>query len=162
MAPGGERFPGRLRLDKHFAGNNDAGPKANHKEKDMRSLKLLPGLIVAAILCSGNAAAAEPVKIRLAWVVPVSNWATMLVEKMDLARHNGKTYTLEAVRYQGTPPMITALGAGELEIALLAYPTVGLAIQNAGMKDLRIIADEIQDGRPATTATSSWCTKTAR
>jgi len=114
----------------------------------MRCLKFLPGLIFAAVFAAGQASAAEPVKIRLAWVVPVSNWATMLVEKMDLARHNGKSYTLEAVRYQGTPPMITALAAGELEIALLAYPTVGLAIENAGMKDLRIIADETQDGAP--------------
>ncbi len=114
----------------------------------MRSLKFLPGLMAALVLALGNASAAEPVKIRLAWVVPVSNWATMLVEKMDLATHNGKSYTLEAVRYQGTPPMITALDADELEIALLAYPTVGLAIENAGMKDLRIIADEIQDGAP--------------
>ncbi len=113
----------------------------------MRALKSLLGL-VAFVLAAGSAASAEPVKIRLAWVVPVSNWATMLVEKLDLATHNGKSYTLEAVRYQGTPPMITALAAGELEIAVLAYPTVGLAIQNAGMKDLRIIADEVQDGVP--------------
>jgi sulfonate transport system substrate-binding protein len=115
----------------------------------MRSLKLLQVLFAAALLGPGNAAvAAEPVKIRLAWVVPVSNWATMLVEKIDLARHSGRSYVLEPVRYQGTPPMITALAAGELEIALLAYPTVGIAIENAGMKDLRIIADEIQDGAP--------------
>jgi sulfonate transport system substrate-binding protein len=114
----------------------------------MRTLKFLPGLVFAFILGLGNAAAAEPVKIRLAWVVPVSNWATMLVEKLDLARNNGKSYVLEAVRYQGTPPMITALASGDLEIALLAYPTLGIAIENAGMKDLRIIADEIQDGAP--------------
>jgi sulfonate transport system substrate-binding protein len=111
----------------------------------MRSLKL--AVTVAAFLAlAAHAAAAEPVKIRLAWVVPVSNWATMLVEKLDLARHHGKTYVLEPTRFQGTPPMITAMGAGELEIALLAYPTLGIAIENAGMKDLRVIADEIQDG----------------
>ena len=114
----------------------------------MRSLKFLSGLAGAFLLGIGTATAADPVKIRLAWVVPVSNWGTMLMEKLDLARNNGKTYQLEAVRYQGTPPMITALAAGELEIALLAYPTLGIAIQNAGMKDLRVIADEIQDGAP--------------
>jgi sulfonate transport system substrate-binding protein len=110
----------------------------------MRPSKILLWLL--ATLFPLSLQAAEPVKIRLAWVVPVSNWATMLVEKLDLAQHNGKSYTLEAVRFQGTPPMITALGAGELEIALLAYPTLGIAIENAGMKDLRVIADEIQDG----------------
>jgi NitT/TauT family transport system substrate-binding protein len=55
---------------------------------------------------------------------------------------------MEAVRFQGTPPMITALANNELEIANLAYSTLGLAIQNAGLSDLRIIADEFQDGAP--------------
>ena len=55
---------------------------------------------------------------------------------------------MEAVRYQGSPPMITALANNELEIAILAYSTLGLAIQNAGLEDLRIVADEFQDGVP--------------
>ena len=36
----------------------------------------------------------------------------------------------------------------ELEIADLAYSTLGLAIQNAGLDDLKVIADEFQDGAP--------------
>ena len=44
--------------------------------------------------------------------------------------------------------MITALANDQLEIASLAYSTLGLAIQNAGLEDLRIIADEFQDGTP--------------
>jgi NitT/TauT family transport system substrate-binding protein len=93
-------------------------------------------------------AAAEPVIIRLSYVVPVANWATLLVEKKDLATHLGKSYQLEITRFAGTPPMITALAAGELEIADLTYPTLPIAIQNAGMDDLRVIADEFQDGNP--------------
>ena len=42
--------------------------------------------------------------------------------------------------------MITAIANGELEIANLAYSTFPLAIQNASMDDMRIIADEFQDG----------------
>jgi NitT/TauT family transport system substrate-binding protein len=42
--------------------------------------------------------------------------------------------------------MITALAAGEVDIALLAYSSLALAIQNAGMEDLRVIADEAQEG----------------
>jgi sulfonate transport system substrate-binding protein len=42
--------------------------------------------------------------------------------------------------------MITALANGELEIADLAYSTLPIAIQNAGLDDLRVIADEFQDG----------------
>jgi NitT/TauT family transport system substrate-binding protein len=109
----------------------------------MRSLKIM--LVAAAILGAG-AASAEPVKIRMAWVAPVSNWASIWLEKKDLAQHLGKSYVLETVRYAGTPPMITALATGELEIANLAYSTLPLAIQNANLDDLRVIADEFQDG----------------
>jgi NitT/TauT family transport system substrate-binding protein len=55
---------------------------------------------------------------------------------------------MEDVRYQGTPPMIAALANGELEIAELAYSTLGLAIQNAGIGDLRVVADGFRDGVP--------------
>ncbi len=102
--------------------------------------------LAAFVLLGRSPAVAEPVKIRMSYVVPISNWASMLVEKKDLAKHLGKSYTLEAMRFAGTPPMIQALGVGELEIANLTYSTLPLAIQNAGMDDLRIIADEFQDG----------------
>jgi NitT/TauT family transport system substrate-binding protein len=55
---------------------------------------------------------------------------------------------MEPVRYAGTPPMITALANGELEVANLAYSTLAIAIQNAGMSDLRVIAHEFRDGVP--------------
>jgi sulfonate transport system substrate-binding protein len=108
------------------------------------ALTLAGGQLVGA----GAVMAQEALKIRLSYVVPVSNWATLLVEKKDLATHLGKSYQLEITRFAGTPPMITALAAGELEIADLTYPTLPIAIQNAGMDDLRVIADEFQDGNP--------------
>jgi NitT/TauT family transport system substrate-binding protein len=98
-----------------------------------------------ALLIAGSAAA-QPVKIRVAYVVPVANWASLLFEKPGLARHNGKSYTFEAVHFQGTPQMITALANNELEIADLAFASLAIAVQNAGMDDLRVIADEFQDG----------------
>lgn len=101
--------------------------------------------IAFAGICSAQA---DPIKIRAAYVVPVANWASLLAEKKDLAKHWGTSYEFEAVRYQGTPPMITALATNELEIADLAYSTLGLAIQNAGLDDLKVIADEFQDGAP--------------
>jgi sulfonate transport system substrate-binding protein len=113
----------------------------------MRLLKfLLPAVAAAAV--STAVQAADPVKIRASWVAPVSNWASILLEKKDLAKHLGKSYVLEPVRYQGTPPMITAMANGELEIANLAYSTLGIAIQNAGLDDIRVIADEFRDGMP--------------
>jgi NitT/TauT family transport system substrate-binding protein len=113
----------------------------------MRSSKALWGLIAIAIVAAG-AATAEPLKIRNSYVVPVSDWPPLLRVKKDLAKHWGKSYVMEDVRYQGTPPMITALANGELEIAELAYSTLGLAIQNAGINDLRVVADGFRDGVP--------------
>ena len=50
------------------------------------------------------------------------------------------------MRFAGTPPMVTALANNELEIGDLAFSTLPIAIQNAGIDDLRVIADEFQDG----------------
>jgi len=113
----------------------------------MRSLKALFASLVIATLGLG-AAHAEPLLIRNSYVVPVSNWEPLIVAKKDLAKHWGTSYVMEAVRYQGTPPMITALANGELEIANLAYSTLGIAIENAGISDLRVITDEFRDGVP--------------
>jgi NitT/TauT family transport system substrate-binding protein len=109
---------------------------------------LLTGVLLGGALFTAGGAVAEPLKIRLSYVVPVANWATLLVEKKDLAVHLGKSYQLEITRYGGTPPMIAALASGELDIADLTYPTLPIAIQNAGLSDLRVIADEFQDGNP--------------
>jgi sulfonate transport system substrate-binding protein len=116
----------------------------------MRSPKALLVAAVAAmaLFVTGGAQSADPVKIRIAWVVPVANWASILTEKKDLMQNLGKTYTLETVRFQGTPPMITAMASGDLEIANFAYSSFALAIENAGLSDLKIISDEFQDGIP--------------
>ena len=119
----------------------------------MRSLKFVLA-VAAAVLMTGGAGA-EPVKIRSAWVAPVSNWASIVAEKKDLAKHWGKSYTFEAIRFAGTPPMMTAIANGELEIANLAYSTFPLAVQNANLDDLRVVADEFQDGVTGY-ATNEW------
>jgi sulfonate transport system substrate-binding protein len=105
-------------------------------------------LLITTLMLSGATAAqsADPVRIRVSWVAPVTNWASIMLEKKDLAHHLGKSYVMEAVRFPGTPPMVTALANGELEVANLAYSTLAIAIQNAGMDDLRVIADEFRDG----------------
>jgi sulfonate transport system substrate-binding protein len=112
----------------------------------MRHLKLALLCLCAALIGTGAARAQEPVKIRVAWVAPLANWGSILLEKKDLARHAGKSYVMEPVRYAGTPLIITALANQQLEIGSLAYSTLALAVQNAGLDDLRIVADEFQDG----------------
>jgi NitT/TauT family transport system substrate-binding protein len=113
----------------------------------MRLLKLIPVVLSAASLALfAGAASGQPLKIRMAYVVPVANWGSILFEKPGLARHMGKSYTLETTLFQGTPAQITALANNELDIADLAFSSFALAVQNAGMEDLRVIADEFQDG----------------
>jgi len=111
----------------------------------MRSLKFVLAAL-AMTLGVGVSANAEPVKIRLSWVAPLANIGSIILEKKDLAKHMGKSYVLEAVRYQGTPPMITAIANNELEIADFAFSSLPIAILNAGIDDLRVISDEFQDG----------------
>ena len=48
----------------------------------------------ALALAFASAANAEPLKIRGSWVAPVSNWASIWLEKKDLAAHFGKSYVI--------------------------------------------------------------------
>ena len=102
--------------------------------------------LVSVLACATAGQAADPPKIRFGWIVPVTNIAPVLFAKEGLSRHNGKSYTYEAVRFQGSPNMVTALATGEIEIALLAWSSIGIAIENAGLNDVRVVADEIQEG----------------
>ena len=105
------------------------------------------GLASIALLALGcGFARGEPLQLRVAWAAPLANSASIWLDKKDLARHYGKSYVFEPVRYRGTPPMITAIANNELEIGNLAYSTLPIAIENAGMDDIRVIADDFQDG----------------
>ena len=113
----------------------------------MRLRLFAAAALVGALSVSATLANAEPVTIRIAWIT-IGNPPPVLAAKKDLAKHWDESYTVEAIHFQGTPPIVTALAAGELEIANLAFPSLGSAIENAGLRDLRIIGDEGQDGAP--------------
>src|SRR5271170_4191933 len=111
----------------------------------------LGALSAGAALAAGSRAGlaqTPPVKIRVGWVVVPASIAPLVLEEKDVLKHFGQSYVAEAIRFEGTPPVITALAAGELDIGPLAFSSFGLAIQNARMDDLRVIRDEIQDGVP--------------
>jgi sulfonate transport system substrate-binding protein len=98
-----------------------------------------------AVVLVGHARA-EPVKIRAGWVVAPASLIPVLFAKQGIAKHQGKSYLLEPVYFSASPAQITAMSVGELEIAALGFSSFPFAVQNAGLADLRIIADEIQDG----------------
>ncbi|HVV94575.1 MAG TPA: ABC transporter substrate-binding protein [Hyphomicrobiales bacterium] len=113
----------------------------------MRYAKSLLVPLLGLTLCgAGLAHAAEPVPIRAAWIVPVTNLGSILFDKPGIARNNGKTYKFEATHYQGTTLELNALATGELDMGLLSYTSLPLAIENAHLGDLRVIIDESEDG----------------
>lgn len=93
-------------------------------------------------------AQAEPVKIRISWVAVPNNLPPLLMEKPELMTRAGQSYTVDAVRFPGTPQSVAALASGDLDIALLTFSSFPLAIQNAKLDDLRVIGDEFIDGMP--------------
>jgi sulfonate transport system substrate-binding protein len=101
-----------------------------------------------ALAMAGRAlpAAAAPVKIRVGWIVVPASLAPLVLEKKDILKHFGQSYVAEAIHFEGTPPVITAMAAGELELGPLAFSSFALAIQNAHLDDLRVVCDEVQDG----------------
>ena len=111
----------------------------------MRVLNLVLTTVVVSSLLLVTARA-EPVKIRIGWIVPVTDIVSIIFAKKGIATENGGSYVLEPVHFQGSSQEITALASGDLQIGLLGFSSFPLAVENAGMKDLRIIADEMQDG----------------
>jgi len=114
----------------------------------MRALRLSVPFAAALILALIQPAAAEPVKIRIGWITAPASLVPMLFLKPGIAKHNGKSYTFEPTNFGSSNLQITAISQGEIDIAAFGYTSFPLAVQNGGLADLRIIADEIQDGAP--------------
>lgn len=92
------------------------------------------------------ARAAAPLHIRAGWVVLPADLFPLIPLVPQATKHLGKSYVLDLQHFAGTTLMIAALAAGEIDSGALAFSSFALAIQNAGLKDLRIIADSFEDG----------------
>jgi sulfonate transport system substrate-binding protein len=115
----------------------------------MRLLKPLSAISLVAVLAvagAGAAAAADPVKIRAGWVATPASLIPILFAHPGLAKHQGVSYDFQPVFIGGSPPQITGIAAGEIEIATLNFASFPIAVENAKLTDLKIIADETQDG----------------
>ena len=110
-----------------------------------RALSVLAALVGATLGCFG-AHADEPLNIRHGWVVMTGDMSPLIFAKPDIMKYEGKSYTVEPIHFAGTSPQITALAADELDIASLAYSSLGNAVINAHLDDMRIVADGFQDG----------------
>ncbi len=104
----------------------------------------LLGLTLA--FAAPGARADGPVKLRIAWTTPIGQLAAVIFTKPEILRYYGKSYTVDAVYYKGSGPQITALAAGELEIAEYAPNALALTVENANVDDVRVIGDATRDG----------------
>ena len=116
---------------------------------------LLAGTMLAgALFAAGlSPAQADPVKIRIGWIAMPASRAGYLTEKPELLHHYNQSYPVEAMHFASTPAQLTALASGQLDIAQLGYSTLGAAVENAHMEDVRLIADELEDGKPGWSTT---------
>src|SRR5262249_40095803 len=130
--------------------------RETHQGKEMRMLKLAGASLCAFSLSIVVASGADPIKIRASWIVAPSDWTPMLLEKPELMRNQGKSYVFEPVRYAGTPAVITAMANNEVELGNLAFSSLAIAIQNAGLDDLRVIGDQFRDADSASHSNQSF------
>jgi NitT/TauT family transport system substrate-binding protein len=93
-----------------------------------------------------NARGDGPVTIRAAWIVTPASLIPILEAPPGIARHEGKSYHFEPIHFANSSTQLSAFAAGDIEIATLNFASIPSAVLNAGLKDIRIIADETQDG----------------
>jgi NitT/TauT family transport system substrate-binding protein len=106
--------------------------------------------LIAAISGAG-AARAEPLMIKIGWVVTPGHMAPLIeaLGKREPAvfKHLGQSYILQPLRFNGTTPQIQAQAIGDLEVASFSTSALALAITNAHL-DEQLVADVVADGHP--------------
>jgi NitT/TauT family transport system substrate-binding protein len=121
---------------------------------------LLAAGLVAAV---ASTAAAEPLKIRMDWSVIPGHFAPLIptVPKYnpDIYRHYGKSYVVEPIRLQGGGPSLTALAAGEIDIAGISSPHMLVLAVTEAKIGVRIIGQALTTEAPGYLQTYFWVRK---
>ena len=107
---------------------------------------ILAALLGGAVILGGSARAAGPVTIHQGWAVITTIMAPIVFEKHDIMKHYGVSYVVEPTHFASSSAELTALATGDIDIMVGGPITLAHAIENAGMTDMRIIADGYQDG----------------
>jgi NitT/TauT family transport system substrate-binding protein len=111
----------------------------------VRTIPLLAA--AAALLAVAQSAQADELPtVRLGWVVAPGSTAALLMMKPDASVHRDKSYKFEPMHFASTAVELAPLASGQVDIIDMSYAAIGSAIENAHLSDLRIIADEIQNG----------------
>jgi NitT/TauT family transport system substrate-binding protein len=108
--------------------------------------------ISAALFCfvvllgAGPALAADPVTIREGWVAITSVLLPLVFEKKEVMQHYGTSYVVAPQHFESSSAQLTALATGDLDISIGGPITLGNAVENARLDDIRVIGDGFQDG----------------
>jgi sulfonate transport system substrate-binding protein len=130
------------------------------KKRNARPLCLFAASWCVGMLLAG-VASADPLVIRVGWQGAPEKLMPMIEGRRDIAPHEGTSYIVNAMHFGASSAEITALATGDLNLATLGYSSYGLAIANAHMDDLRIVADVYQDGVPGYFSTQLMVLKDA-
>jgi len=121
----------------------------------MTSMRIL-ALAAAASLVFVVGGSAEPMKLRMQYGSATGQFVPIIpLAPKELYRHYGKSYTVEPHFMAGSGPALTALAAGELDVAGLAPQSMANAALE-GKLELRAIAQVLSSDMPGWNATRFW------
>ena len=103
-------------------------------------------VVAAWVAAVAPARGAEPLVIHVAWTAVPAQMSPVIFAEKALLAHWGRSYLVEHVHFANSAPMLRAIAANEIDVAPLSPASFAVAIENAGLEDLRIIADGYQDG----------------
>src|ERR1700675_2383180 len=96
---------------------HDAAARARKAMK--RTNLAVAAIIAAGMMILSATAGAEPLKMRIGWVVTPGHLAPLIEElgkrQPGVFKHLGQSYIMEAVHFQGTTPEIQAQAINDLE-----------------------------------------------
>ena len=120
----------------------------------MRTLAALLTMLTATLgpLLAAAPATAQVPMLRMQYIVPIDQVISLFeipAIQQNVLKNYGKRYKLELGRAQGTPLLVAAMAARELDVAFLAYNSFASAvIKNVVPGGLTIVASDFYDSNP--------------
>jgi NitT/TauT family transport system substrate-binding protein len=115
------------------------------KARTVASLLCVP-IVGGVIFTFQPAWCAESLKIKIGYQGIPEKFLAMNLHRRDIAPHAGIDYEVELTRFASSSVEVTALATEDINLATLGYSSFGIAVENARMNDLRLIADQYRDG----------------